>query len=82
MSKQAKKQAVKPAVKQTAKRKSTLSKAQISEIARFAAFKAHCHKSFQADRSPADRKAQVQQYNAKLRTAPAFIRSRFEPISA
>jgi len=63
-----------------AARKSTLSKAQISVIARFAAYKAHCHKSFQADRTPAERKEQVAHYNAELRKAPAFIRERFESI--
>ncbi len=66
----------------TAARKSNLSKTQISQIARFAAYKAHCHKSFQADRTPAERKSQVATYNSELRKAPAFIRDRFEPISA
>jgi len=71
MSKQTKKSTVKASV---------LSKAQRSIIAKFAALKAHCHKSFQSERDAADRKQTVKNYNTALASAPALIRERFERI--
>jgi hypothetical protein len=48
-------------------RKSNLTKEQRSAIARLAAFKAHTHKSFQADRTPDVRKLQIKLYNEALK---------------
>jgi hypothetical protein len=58
----------KTAVKLTAKEtKRKLSKSERSAIARLAAQKAHLHKTFQTDRTPAERKLQQTRYTSALK---------------
>lgn len=73
------KPASKPEVKSS---KPSLTKEQISQIARQAALKAHCSDTFQKKfkLSPADMKERRANYNNALKTAPAFIRERFDRL--
>jgi len=64
----------KPASKPTTPK---LTKTQRSQIMRVAALKAHTHKSFQSERTPAERKQALKNYQSALKSAPAFVRVRF-----
>lgn len=66
--------------KSSKRAKSVMPKAQRSVIQRFAGLKAHAHPTFQKQRTPAERKAIIASYNAALKTAPKFIRTRFERL--
>lgn len=60
--------------------KSILTREQRSLIAKFAALKAHCHKTFQSDRTREEQKEQRSAYASALKTAPAFIKARFSAL--
>lgn len=69
------KKSAKSAKKQTVRH--TMSAAQRTISAKFAALRAHLHKTFQSERTPQERKEQIAAFRNALKTAPAFIRERY-----
>jgi hypothetical protein len=57
-----------------------LSKAERSAIQRLAGMRAHAHPTFQKSRKPAERKAIVASFNSALKSAPKWLRERFDRL--